>query len=147
MSVESESPALLEYLIDLLKFRLNDVGTSSLYTTDQYRKALRLAITAFNNRVFSTYFSLANEEFCKYFADVLIMYAVGVLLLVKSTSTVNYSFGGYDINWNPNCNTTTYTVTNENIRHSEYERDRWENIVREIKSSDTFCSEWVKDPE
>lgn len=146
MSVEDVNKEVLEYLIGALRYRLSDVSDDAekmIFDDDFLTNALRLSLSAFNSYPPCTYFSLADDEFCKYHADVLVSYAAYITLSGAALKERGREFSVTD-------NGIGYTppgVSDMAWQQALVESGQWERRIEKIKNSYSFGKNWLDDDE
>jgi hypothetical protein len=123
MSVDSIDKKVVGLLLVLLNERLGETGE------EDYIWALKLALSAFNAHPPCTYYSLADEEFCNYFSELLVSYAVYAVL------------GAAALRANDEPDAILYR------QQAEFVYNSWERRILDVKHGDRFYKDWVKDEE
>ena len=153
MAVDKINKDVLEYLSNLLEARLASAGKkpvkdtdgntkyedASIFTPEEIKSFLLLSLSAFNSYPPITYFSLANEEFCKTFAALIVSYAAAKALASKALTEKGreYSISSSGISYQP-------TPLSDMLWAQSVEENRyWYDHIFETKKSHDFQDNWA----
>lgn len=127
----------LENLVELVNFRLFQP-----YPVEDIKKALVLALSAFNMVPNITYFTFYDEEIIDQLKDILVTYACHIILMKNSPVERNKEFmqindGG--ISYMPPSIAEHLAMLTRELWNN------WDSQVRELKQSDSFYEDFVRE--
>jgi hypothetical protein len=130
--------SILDNLVEVVNFR---IGLASDEESAQAQLALQLALSAFNMIPCVTYFDFDDEENISQISDILVTYASYVLLIRKSLiekcKEFNISDNGVYLQ--------PPDISNHLITVSRELWNNWNYQVQELKQSDSFYEDFVKE--